>query len=1059
MSRNDIPSIRTCVADHSKCAIQKLVSVVYDALPLASHTLPILQQLCHAPEFRHELLLLKPGLLNALLTKANSSQQDFDDYADLCVLILSHPLPIPLPSSAQEFFLRVFQRSNQNPCVDTLKPVYHMLDGACHQLFSLLPSDAQQQFDQQLRHILKSTDVGKDAMLLLWCFGIVLLIEYPEASHLRQTCPPNHIVSTQGTKKNWTTASGQKLFFGSMSLYRTISLASLSVVWAIKGGVGVSDEDAIHGIRIASRVLRVIDQNVRENWPKSDARAKGTFLKLIEKIERLDANSAIFFEAAGFHALIIGTTGVQSDAVTQCEPSLARIISSMDHKCDLQESVSECLPAFADRLQPITIQKIYTRVLETCMLNPSIHGSGFLITVMDTLTTAMCTSEELRRNALRALTIKETQDMLCKFLNFLETRLDYPKKPCKTYAASQHQKLLSATIATLLMTAATAHVGEPSLSPTLVMALIEKQRKLPSYADSCSHSVPPLDRSAISLFQEASTPYTGQHLQDWRSRLNSELESQNHYQRDLIIRSVAQICQDLESRCSTVEEPLRRERDKTAELEEKVAELSKQVSVLQSRISDDELHLQGLDDEKELLEKEKREMSDANKRLILRIDNLKNEIAEADEKAKETLRNMEQLYAAREVEREEEYRAWTVRLKELNGMMDHMKVTQEEKESALRTLNGQYAQLQNRLNDSEQQLQNERITTSRQAGELTHLQTRNFDMETQLRGTEEELELTVSKLSELQVSHQELKESSEEVLKKLKMEYSNNMEAAVACAEAEKTSLHSQLRAAQQETLQLQGAYDDMYREGQLLQASISSLEVRTQELTELCSEQEEELYELRTLRRNVLASMGLGTQNPLAMRSPSRSEGKGVDPQTPRGSRELRHHPLVPPTQGTVPKAAPCAQDIRDADMDAITDQTFASSGASSFQNRDRNPVRPKPYPPFKVPTMHTPSVPKANTASKSTSRGLSPSKRSVLRQVSPNRRHTTVGFTPAEKAIGQGNRGRSLRDRRGSLEAFEQADVDMEEDFMAGTPLTPGNFLAGTGRVPDDDETATEL
>ncbi|CBX94736.1 predicted protein [Plenodomus lingam JN3] len=33
----------------------------------------------HAPEFRHELLLLKPGLLNALLTKANSSQQDFDD--------------------------------------------------------------------------------------------------------------------------------------------------------------------------------------------------------------------------------------------------------------------------------------------------------------------------------------------------------------------------------------------------------------------------------------------------------------------------------------------------------------------------------------------------------------------------------------------------------------------------------------------------------------------------------------------------------------------------------------------------------------------------------------------------------------------------------------------------------------------------------------------------------------------------------------------------------------------------------------------------------------------
>jgi hypothetical protein len=33
----------------------------------------------HAPEFRDELLLLNPGLLNFFLTKANSSRQGFEN--------------------------------------------------------------------------------------------------------------------------------------------------------------------------------------------------------------------------------------------------------------------------------------------------------------------------------------------------------------------------------------------------------------------------------------------------------------------------------------------------------------------------------------------------------------------------------------------------------------------------------------------------------------------------------------------------------------------------------------------------------------------------------------------------------------------------------------------------------------------------------------------------------------------------------------------------------------------------------------------------------------------
>jgi hypothetical protein len=107
----------------------------------------------------------------------------------------------------------------------------------------------------------------------------------------------------------------------------------------------------------------------------------------------------------------------------------------------------------------------------------------------------------------------------------------------------------------------------------------------------------------------------------------------------------------------------------------------------------------------------------------------------------------------------------------------------------------------------------------------------------------------------------------------------------------------------------------------------------------------------------------------------------------------------------------------------------------------------------------MHTPYTHVPVLTTKPVPKQLSPSKRSALRQMSPNRRHT-VNFALAEadaedRAIGI----LPARKRRGSLPEIEQVDFDMDNDFMASTPRTPG-FMTGNGRVPDeDDATTTEL
>jgi len=79
----------------------------------------------------------------------------------------------------------------------------------------------------------------------------------------------------------------------------------------------------------------------------------------------------------------------------------------------------------------------------------------------------------------------------------------------------------------------------------------------------------------------------------------------------------------------------------------------------------------------------------------------------------------------------------------------------------------------------------------------------------------------------------------------------------------------------------------------------------------------------------------------------------------------------------------------------------------------------------------------------------------------MSPNRRHTTVGFTIAENEDGNhAHENASTRKRRGSLQDIEQAELDMDNNLLAGTPMTPGNFMAGTGRVPgDEDDITVEL
>jgi len=274
------------------------------------------------------------------------------------VLLLSRPLPrsIPLPASAQPFFLWAFEKANQTPSVKSFKPVYSMLNGACRNLLNQVPPETRQQFDEELCKILRSHNTGQDSMLLLWCVGIAILAEETgEAGQVERSFDRSNKVTA--LDKHCKTESGRKLFGSKEKLQKTMLLTCLSVLWAMKDDVGIPEQEAIEGIRIAVRMVQSVDRAALQDWSTSSPVAKGTFRKLPDKIGHV--NMATQLEAAAFYATIAGEGNISSDVVAQYERCTGEIASVVDADC-LGESLSISLPLFAVSTLPLNVVNLLT---------------------------------------------------------------------------------------------------------------------------------------------------------------------------------------------------------------------------------------------------------------------------------------------------------------------------------------------------------------------------------------------------------------------------------------------------------------------------------------------------------------------------------------------------------------------------------------------------------------------------------------------------------------------------------------------------------------------------
>jgi hypothetical protein len=262
------------------------------------------------------------------------------------VLLLSRPLPeaITLPAAAQPFLLHVFEKASQNPNADSLKSVYRMLNGACRQLYPLLPTNARRRFDTELCRILQNNVSGESAMLLLWLCGIVIIVEHPDGIQpVQASHASNHPVSTPNLMQQWVTPSGQKLFGSTKDLYKNIQMTCLNVMWLLKARV--DEDETVDGLRIASRIMQCIDKDVRDAWLNHEKNAV-FFDKCRSRIEEKATGSRIQLEALCFFGQLAGSRTLPQSMVTRYTSCLFSGVCEAESG-SVSELLSASLPRFA----------------------------------------------------------------------------------------------------------------------------------------------------------------------------------------------------------------------------------------------------------------------------------------------------------------------------------------------------------------------------------------------------------------------------------------------------------------------------------------------------------------------------------------------------------------------------------------------------------------------------------------------------------------------------------------------------------------------------------------
>lgn len=530
------------------------------------------------------------------------------------------------------------------------------------------------------------------------------------------------------------------------------------------------------------------------------------------------------------------------------------------------------------------------------------------------------------------------------------------------------------TLCSLVLSIVLHEKGANSSFPLpLALGLVERQARL----QTISGEPPPqkhLESKRISVIEQQSSqenPNLGSH---WREGLTAELSRQAKLTYDSSVRLMARACEDLESRCESVEEPLRAEQARCQRVQHNLGSTEVKVEKLAKESQNLSNELSSLREQNAQAAEELSAASCHADEDLQRIEHLEQQLRQSEESMSQKLLETQQenekrelglrSTIARHVERLDSQDEEIVRLRQ--EAEDRNRDTLAEQKKA----DGCRESLLMSLKQVEDSLRNEERNGKQLSEEKDRAETQKFAFEQRLATLEADLEASRLHHHELTDAGEQLVQEYEHKLKEAEERHRRDSNEAKQEATARHTELEMSIRDAEET---LSNAKRDHTKLVEIKDEEIREEKRKLQNLCKVCREKDAELEEAQKMRLKLLSTLGMASERPKLFQNPRR--------YSTRAFEDARTEDMV--------------HDEEDFNDDLEPQHELQSSSGSSRSSSSKHgptPKRPKPLQStaFKIPTGRALALPAAETGpgSKQTRVGRQSHGQLPLQERSPNRK-----------------------------------------------------------------------
>lgn len=442
---------------------------------------------------------------------------------------------------------------------------------------------------------------------------------------------------------------------------------------------------------------------------------------------------------------------------------------------------------------------------------------------------------------------------------------------CPVALARSQRKLRLDVCSLFLRTGLLASTDQAGIDPALAVSLLEKQVEFATAIPACRFASQSFQRNvALSLVEQSSTPPEQRASSDWRARFSADLLRNAKSNSDSILRTVGDICRDLEDRCEVVEGPLKEEQARSMELQIKLNTASTEIAKLESEAEERNLFLNGLDAEKSSLERQRKADGARITDLTERLQEMEAKTAEVravaerttanakEEASNQDLKHLAVMNAKEDIIAEQHERI--ERLEQaLEAIREDLAATCEASLAAQKRV----GELEIEAADSAQAREVDRMSSAKKVIDIDRLRGLEVELRAEIEAVADINRRQATRIDSLQSELQSARASSEDYLESLKQIHeSEKLAAATEMARLRHDHEKEMVRLSDDHQKAVQTASLECCAKD----STISGLERRIEKLLKDRKEKAREFAEAQDLSTKLMTVMGLKTEQPPAL-------------------------------------------------------------------------------------------------------------------------------------------------------------------------------------------------